>query len=130
MALNLSVRSDCVGKRTNFPYGNGTPFALTCLRSCESLPDFLTSDTLADSRVQKPKNFLAFFPRLLPRHGYFPAGKFRDHASRRRTPPCESATRFLTPPPRSGKEMEMERKFLVLLRRSHKIIVLHTCIIT
>ena len=24
------------------------------------------SDTLADSRVQKPKNFLAFFSRLLP----------------------------------------------------------------
>ena len=30
------------------------------------------SNTLADSRVQKPKNFLAFFSRLLPRHGYFP----------------------------------------------------------
>ena len=26
------------------------------------------SDTLADSRVQKPKNFLAFFSRLLPPH--------------------------------------------------------------
>ena len=46
-----------------------------------------TSDTLADSRVQKPKNFLAFFSRLLP-------------------PPIHRET-----------EKEMERKFLVLLRR-------------
>src|SRR3989338_8138315 len=45
------------------------------------------SDTLADSRVQKPKNFLAFFLRLLP------------------------------PPLRRQAEKEMERKFLVLLRR-------------
>src|SRR3989344_6154523 len=45
------------------------------------------SDTLADSRVQKPKNFLAFFLRLLP------------------------------PPLRREAEKEMERKFLVLLRR-------------
>src|SRR3989338_3519648 len=44
------------------------------------------SDTLADSRVQKPKNFLAFFSRLLP------------------------------PPLRREAEKEMERKFLVLLR--------------
>ena len=48
------------------------------------------SDTLADSRVQKPKNFLAFFSRLLP------------------------------PPLHLEAEKEMERKFLVLLRR-HKI---------
>jgi hypothetical protein len=47
------------------------------------------SDTLADSRVQKPKNFLAFFSRLLP------------------------------PPLRREAEKEMERKFLVLLRRQH-----------
>ena len=47
------------------------------------------SDTLADSRVQKPKNFLAFFSRLRP-----------------------------TPLHREA-EKEMERKFLVLLRRSH-----------
>jgi len=47
------------------------------------------SDTLADSRVQKPKNFLAFFSRLLP-------------------------------PLRREAEKEMERKFLVLLRRYHK----------
>ena len=46
-----------------------------------------TSDTLADSRVQKPKNFLAFFSRLLP------------------------------PPLHREAEKEMERKFLVLLRR-------------
>jgi len=46
------------------------------------------SDTLADSRVQKPKNFLAFFSRLLP-----------------------------PPPLRREAEKEMERKFLVLLRR-------------
>ncbi|MDO8686788.1 MAG: hypothetical protein Q7K11_01085, partial [Candidatus Berkelbacteria bacterium] len=45
------------------------------------------SDTLADSRVKKPKNFLAFFSRLLP------------------------------PPLRREAEKEMERKFLVLLRR-------------
>ena len=45
------------------------------------------SDTLADSRVQKLKNFLAFFSRLLP------------------------------PPLRREAEKEMERKFLVLLRR-------------
>jgi len=45
------------------------------------------SDTLADSRVQKPKNFLAFSSRLLP------------------------------PPLRREAEKEMERKFLVLLRR-------------
>ena len=45
------------------------------------------SDTLADSRVQKPKNFLAFFSRLLP------------------------------PPLHREAEKEMERKFLVLLRR-------------
>ena len=45
------------------------------------------SDTLADSRVQKPKNFLAFFSRLLP------------------------------PPLRREAEKEMERNFLVLLRR-------------
>jgi hypothetical protein len=45
------------------------------------------SDTLVDSRVQKPKNFLAFFSRLLP------------------------------PPLRREAEKEMERKFLVLLRR-------------
>ena len=45
------------------------------------------SDTLADSRVQKPKNFLAFFSRLLP------------------------------PPLHREAEEEMERKFLVLLRR-------------
>ncbi len=48
------------------------------------------SDMLADSRVQKPKNFLAFFSRLLP------------------------------PPLRREAEKEMERKFLVLLRRRHK----------
>jgi hypothetical protein len=47
------------------------------------------SDTLADSRVQKPKNFLAFFSRLLP------------------------------PPLRREAEKEMERKFLVLLRRQY-----------
>ena len=47
------------------------------------------SDTLADSRVQKPKNFLAFSSRLLP------------------------------PPLRREAEKEMERKFLVLLRRIH-----------
>ena len=47
------------------------------------------SDTLADSRVQKPKNFLAFSSRLLP------------------------------PPLHREAEKEMERKFLVLLRRSH-----------
>src|SRR3989338_8391446 len=46
------------------------------------------SDTLADSRVQKPKNFLAFFSRLLP-----------------------------PPPLRREAEKEMERKFLVLLCR-------------
>jgi len=45
------------------------------------------SDTLADSRVQKPKNFLAFSLRLLP------------------------------PPLRREAEKEMERKFLVLIRR-------------
>src|SRR3989338_8102818 len=45
------------------------------------------SDTLADSRVQKPKNFLAFFSRLLP------------------------------PPLHREAEKEMERKFLILLRR-------------
>ena len=45
------------------------------------------SDTLADSRVQKPKNFLAFLSRLLP------------------------------PPHHREAEKEMERKFLVLLRR-------------
>ncbi len=45
------------------------------------------SDTLADSRVQKPKNFLAFFSRLLPQ------------------------------PLHREAEKEMERKFLVLLRR-------------
>jgi len=73
--------------RTNSPYGSGTPFALRCSRSCESLPDFLTSDALADSRVQKPKNFLAFSSRLLP------------------------------PPLHREAEKEMERKFLVLLRR-------------
>ena len=44
------------------------------------------SDTLADSRVQKPKNFLAFSSRLLP------------------------------PPLHREAEKEMERKFLVLLR--------------
>lgn len=43
-------------------------------------------DTLADSRVQKPKNFLAFFSLLLP------------------------------PSLRCEAEKEMERKFLVLLR--------------
>ena len=45
------------------------------------------SDTLADSRVQKSKNFLAFFSRLLP------------------------------PPLHREAEKEMERKFLGLLRR-------------
>src|SRR3990167_7528817 len=45
------------------------------------------SDTLADSRVAKPKKFLSFFSRLLP------------------------------PPLRREAEKEMERKFLVLLRR-------------
>ena len=53
------------------------------------------SDTLADSRVQRPKNFLAFFSRLLP------------------------------PPLRREAEKEMERKFLVLLRRSHTYIVFY-----
>ena len=47
------------------------------------------SDTLADSRVQRPKNFLAFSLRLLP------------------------------PPLRREAEKEMERKFLVLLRRQY-----------
>ena len=51
------------------------------------------SDTLADSRVQKPKNFLAFFSRLLP------------------------------PPLHREAEKEMERKFLVLLRRNYLQIV-------
>jgi len=55
------------------------------------------SDTLADSRVQKPKNFLAFFSRLLP------------------------------PPLRREAEKEMKRKFLVLLRRLHVCIILHSC---
>ena len=45
------------------------------------------SDTLQGERVQKPKNFLAFFLRLLP------------------------------PPLRREAEKGMERKFLVLLRR-------------
>ena len=53
------------------------------------------SDTLADSRVQKPKNFLAFLLRLLP------------------------------PPLRREAEKEMERKFLVLLRRHSYIISYH-----
>ena len=53
------------------------------------------SATLADSRVQKPKNFLTFFSRLLP------------------------------PPLRREAEKEMERKFLVLLRRSHSYIVFY-----
>lgn len=53
------------------------------------------SDTLADSRVQKSKNFLAFFSRLLP------------------------------PPLRREAEKGMERKFLVLLRRSHDYIVFY-----
>ena len=47
------------------------------------------SDTLADSRVQKPKNFLTFSSRLLP------------------------------PPLHREAEKEMERKFLVLLRRQY-----------
>ena len=66
------------------------------------------SDTLApacrslgagrDSRVQKPKNFLAFFSRLLP-----------------------------PPPLHREAEKEMERKFLVLLRHqySHTIVIYH-----
>ena len=60
------------------------------------------SDTLADSRVQKPKNFLAFFSRLLP------------------------------PPLRREAEKEMERNFLVLLRRHqlHYIIPLWYTILT
>ncbi len=45
--------------------------------------------------MQKPKNFLAFFSRLLP------------------------------PPLRREAEKEMERKFLVLLRRSHSNIVFY-----
>ena len=45
------------------------------------------SDTLVDSRVQRPKNFLAFSSRLLP------------------------------PPLHREAEKEMERKFLALLRR-------------
>ena len=53
------------------------------------------SDTLADSRVQKPKNFLAFSSRLLP------------------------------PPLHREAEKEMERKFLVLLRRCHTYIVFY-----
>ena len=55
------------------------------------------SDTLADSRVQKPKNFLAFFSRLLP------------------------------PPLHREAEKEMERKFLVLLRRcqTSPIVIYH-----
>jgi hypothetical protein len=64
VALNCLVRPDCVGMRTQ-----------------------CASDTLADSRVQKPKNFLAFSSRLLP------------------------------PPLHREAEKEMERKFLVLLRR-------------
>ncbi len=68
MALNLSVRSDY---------------------QC-------ASDTLADSRAQKPKNFLAFFSRLLP------------------------------PPLHREAEKEMERKFLVLLRHQyHSYIINH-----
>ena len=58
------------------------------------------SDTLADSRVQKPKNFLAFFSRLLP------------------------------PPLRREAEKEMERKFLVLLRRRHIYIVFYHTIVS
>ena len=58
------------------------------------------SDTLEDSRVQKPKNFLAFFSRLLP------------------------------PPLRRESEKEMERKFLVLLRRSHNYIVFYHTIVS
>ena len=55
------------------------------------------SDTLADSRVQKSKNFLAFFSRLLP------------------------------PPLRREAEKGMERKFLGLLRRYHipTIVIYH-----
>ena len=58
------------------------------------------SDTLADSRVQKPKNFLAFSSRLLP------------------------------PPLRREAEKEMERKFLVLLRRNHSYIVFYHTIVS
>ena len=50
------------------------------------------SDTLADSRVQKPKNFLAFFSRLLP------------------------------PPLRREAEKEMERKFLVCVAETKSIL--------
>jgi len=58
------------------------------------------SDTLADSRVQKPKNFLAFFSRLLP------------------------------PPLHREAEKEMERKFLVLLpplQIEHTCNISHYC---
>src|SRR3989344_4231456 len=58
------------------------------------------SDTLADSRGQKPKNFLAFFSRLLP------------------------------PPPRRETAKEMERKLLVLLRRRHIYIVFYRTIVS
>lgn len=84
--------------RTRHARGGSKPLRTLRLRGDANQ---CASDTLADSRVQKPKNFLAFFSRLLP-----------------------------PPPLHREAEKEMERKFLVLLRRSHKNIVLHTCIIT
>ena len=41
------------------PYGSGTPFALRCSRSCESVPHFLTSGRSLHSRP-KPKNLPIF----------------------------------------------------------------------
>ena len=72
-----------VTNRTRGARGGFVP--LRTLDSCGDAKKRV-SDTLADSRVQKPKNFLAFFSRLLP------------------------------PPLHREAEKEMERKFLVLLR--------------
>jgi len=85
--ISDKIRRILTTNRTRGARGGSKPLRTLRLR-WEAIQS--ASDTLADSRVQKPKNFLAFSSRLLP------------------------------PPLHREAEKEMERKFLVLLRRYHK----------
>ena len=82
--ISGKIRRILTTNRTRGARGDSKPLRTLRLRGEANQ---CASDTLADSRVQKPKNFLAFFSRLLP------------------------------PPLHREAEKEMERKFLVLLRR-------------
>ena len=74
---------------------------LKVLRKCPTLSHLGHARRLA---CAKTKKFPRIFSRLLPRHGYFPAGKFRDPTSRCCAPALRKRLTLSHPPPRSVKD--------------------------